>query len=62
MFGPRDSEPVPELEIESVRYITEGNQRFLIINLGAGGWIRGKTNRRQAAGLVEDILPDVIIK
>lgn len=62
MFGPRDSEPVPELEIQSVRYIREGNKRLLIINLGEAGWIRAATNRRQAAGLVEDILPDVLVK
>lgn len=62
MFGPRDHEPVPELKVESIRYIKEGNRRFLIINLGEAGWVRAETNRRQAAGVLEDILPDVLVK
>lgn len=62
MFGPRDGESVPTLDVVSIRYVREGNDRFLIINLGEEGWIRAKTNRRQGARLIEEIMPDVLVK
>lgn len=62
MFGPRDGKPVPEMMVQSMRYVREGKRRFLVINLGEDGWIRAETNARQCARLVEDIFPDVLVK